>query len=76
MDIENSKSVVIRVCETEDYCEDNPCVAFCDDRKMFNNTIKWTPLKIAEQISEFQKRFDKQILNDGTLTHENFDRKS
>ena len=75
MDFKNTNSVVIRVCETEDYCKNNPCVAFCDERKFFNNSIKWTPTDIAKQLSEFQRRFDVHILNDKKLTHKYFDRK-
>ena len=75
MDFNNASSIVIRVCEGEDYCESNPCVAFCDNIQIFNRSIKWTPTRIAERMSEFQKRFN-VILNDETSTDGIFDRES
>ena len=75
MDFIDPNSVVVRVCQEEDYCERNPCLTFCDDRQLFNNTVKWNPVNVARKISEFQKSLN-VVLNDKNLTHERFDRKS
>ena len=75
MDFVDENSVVVRGCQEEDYCQSNPCLAFCDDRELFNSTVKWTPGKVAEKISEFQKSLD-IVLNDKKSTHKRFDKKS
>ena len=75
MDIVDPNSVVVRLCQEEDYCESNPCLAFCDDREIFNRSVKWTPVNVAQKIVEFQKSLN-VVLNDKNLTHERFDRKS
>ena len=75
MDFIDPNSVVVRVCQEEDYCKSNPCLAFCDDRQIFNNTVKWNTVKVAEKISEFQKNLN-VVLDDEKLTHEHFNRKS
>ena len=75
IDFIDPNSVVVRACQEEDYCERNPCLTFCDDRELFNNTVKWTPVKVAEQIKVFQKSLN-GVLNNEKLTHKNFDRKS
>ena len=76
IDFNNTTSIVARVCEEEDYCESNPCVAFCDNKQVFDRSLKWTPTRIAERIAEFQKRFN-VVLDDKTLIYDgHFDRKS
>ena len=75
IDFIDTNSAVVRVCQEENYCHNNPCISFCDDYELFNNKIKWSPERVFKQVTEFQKRFD-VILNNRNLTASDFNKRS